>query len=182
MHLLGAVQGTDDGLQMQHVGLGSLVGAPFGEGGVGADRGGTSGTQSVEHGAFGQCRQMGRPIVDGLQGLGQWSMQGVCIATLHGQRSLGGGRHENVCAQTLGDESRVAEPFQSGAGQDDGVQILPAASLGVPSQALDPSQPGVDIASDVDDLQIRAFRQQLGESAWGSSAHLRPLRQIVQGE
>ena len=106
---------------------------------MGADRGGASSAQSVEHGTFGQRRQMGRTVVDGLQGLGQRTVQGVGIAAFHGQRPLGGGWHEDVGAQALGDESRVAEPLQPGAGQDDGVQILPAAPLGVPSQALDSS-------------------------------------------
>ena len=51
-----------------------------------------------------------------------------------------------------------------------------------PSQALDSSQPSVDVASDVDDLQVRTLCQQLGESTRGAGAHLRPLGQLVKSE
>ena len=97
---------------------------------------------------------------------------GVVGAALDRERALAGcGQHlERV--EDLGDLVEAAQAGQSGAGQDDRVDLALA----------DLADPGVDVAADALDLQAEAERLELAHPARGAGAEAAADRQLAQGQ
>ena len=86
-------------------------------------------------------------------------------ADLDGERALAGcGRHD-VGAERLGDRVEPPEPGQSRAGEHDGVEVA-----GSGGGAGDAAEAGVDVAADVDDVEVGAGGEELGRAAGRAGA------------
>ncbi len=88
------------------------------------------------------------------------SASAVTGAALDRQRTLAGGGEHLQRVEDLGDLVGAAEPGESGAGQDDGVEVA-GGDLG---------DPGVDVATNPDQLQAEAERRELGDAAGRAGA------------
>ena len=92
-------------------------------------------------------------------------------AHLDGQRALAGGRRHDVGAERLGDRVQTTEPGEAGARQDHRVEVV-----------RDALEAGVDVAADVDDVQVRACGEQLGAAAGRAGADPGAEREVGELE
>ena len=116
----------------------------------GPDRCGASGLERCEQRPLGVSRGPRRRVVDLAQ-------HGDDIAAVRrafdGERALPGGRQHDVGREQLCDRAAEIEPAQTGGGEQDRVEVA----------LLHGAQPGLDIAAQRDDVQIRAADPQLGD-------------------
>ena len=88
------------------------------------------------------------------------------------ERALtGSGRHLGE-GERVGDGVGAAEPFETGGGEHHGVEV----AVG------DASETGVDVAADVDDLEVGTAGLQLRDTARRARADTRALGKGVEGE
>ena len=79
-------------------------------------------------------------------------LRGAGSRSLDGERALRRRGRPASTAEELGDRVEPAQPVEPGGGEHHGVEV----ALGV--IAADAPEPGVDVAADVDDLEVRAAR------------------------
>ena len=156
--LAATVESKDPGAQFQ---------SPCTDVSEGGDGGGAPSFEATQQGTFRGGTDGGIWVGKKING---GDGTGVVTAAFHGERTLGGGRHDDVRVETLGGTVQHADAFQPGAGQDDGVEILPNAA-----------HPGVNVAAQGLNVQVGTKRQELGDAPGRGGSHADPVRQGVQG-